>query len=387
MPTRGQMMAPRQRLVCSKCEESYPLDDLRWRCECGGALDIEHRPRFDQRRIDERAPTLWRYREALPIGVDITPVHLGEGFTPLLQGRVAGYPVWLKQDHIFPSGSFKDRGAAILISHAHSLGVQHVVEDSSGNAGASIAAYAARAGITCDIYVPEDTAPAKLAQIRAYGAQLHAVPGDRQAATLAAQEAAETSYYASHVWNPFFLHGVKTFAFEVWEQMGRRAPDAVVLPVGNGSLMLGAAIGFQELLAAHKIHQMPRLIGVQARACAPLATAFEQGASVPTPVTPEPTRAEGIAIAAPARGEQILAAVRDSGGLFVTVTEDEIVAATRAWWRHGFAMEPTAGATLAGLTRYIAGSTRSREIIVSSITGHGLKASAALPELFRERDS
>ena len=378
-------MAPRDRLVCSRCQESYPLNDLRWRCECGGPLDIEHRPRFDQRSIDDRGPTLWRYREALPIGVDVPPVHLGEGYTPLLQGRVAGYPVWLKQDHIFPSGSYKDRGAAILISHARSLGVSHVVEDSSGNAGAAIAAYAARAGITCDIFVPEDTAPAKLAQIRGYGARLHRVPGDRQAATLAAQEAAETTYYASHVWNPFFLHGVKTFAFEVWEQMGRRAPDALVLPVGNGSLLLGAAIGFQELLAERKIHRMPRLIGVQARACAPLAAAYEQGASVPAPVAPGFTRAEGIAIAMPARGDQVLAAVRASGGQFVTVSEEEIVAATRAWWRHGFAMEPTAGATLAGLTRYLSSSTRDREIIVSSITGHGLKASASLPDLFGER--
>ena len=385
MPPRGRVRPTPKRLVCSRCDERYPLNDLRWRCECGGALDIEHRARFDQRRMDERAPTLWRYREALPVAEDLPPVHLGEGYTPLLQGRVAGYPVWLKQDHIFPTGSFKDRGASLLISHAHSLGVRHVVEDSSGNAGAAIAAYAARAGITCDIYVPEDTSPAKLSQIRAYGARLHRVPGDRQAATLAAQEAAETTYYASHVWNPFFLHGIKTFAFEVWEQMGRRAPDALVLPVGNGSLLLGAAIGFQELLADRKIHQMPRLIGVQARACAPLATAFAQESSAPVPVTPGPTRAEGIAIAAPARGEQILAAVRDSGGEFVTVTEEEIVVATRAWWRHGFAMEPTAGAALAGLTRYLASSTHGREIIVSTITGHGLKASASLPDLFGER--
>jgi threonine synthase len=380
-------MAVKHQLVCSRCHEAYTPDAVRWRCDCGGPLDLVHRQRFEHRRIGSRGPTLWRYRESLPIDPDATPVHLGEGYTPLLQGRVGGYPVWLKQDHLFPSGSYKDRGASILISHAAALGVQRVVEDSSGNAGAAIAAYCARAGISCEIYVPEHTSPDKLVQIRGYGALLHRVPGGREATALAAQQAAETTFYASHVWNPYFLHGVKTFAFELWEQMGRRAPDTLVLPVGNGTLLLGAAIGFEELRAAKQIERLPRLVGVQTEACAPLATAFAQGQPAPTETTSLPTLAEGIAIAAPARGEQILAAVRAGGGQFVTVSEQEIALATQAWWRHGFALEPTAAATLAGLARYLASGVHNREIVVSTITGHGLKAAATLSDLFSEGEA
>lgn len=315
------------KLVCSRCQQTYPLNASRWRCQCGGPLDIEHQPHFDRRRIQRRAPTLWRYREALPIAPEAPPIHLGEGYTPLLQGRVAGFPVYLKQDHLFPTGSFKDRGAAVLVSHAASQGVQTVVEDSSGNAGASIAAYCARAGITCHVYAPEETSPAKIAQIVGYGAILHRIPGGRQSAAEAAQQAAQTSFYASHAWNPFFLHGTKTFAFEIWEQLGWRAPDTLVLPVGNGTLLLGAYIGFQELLAARQINRLPRLIAVQATACAPLAEAYARGQETPQPLTPQTTLAEGIAIAAPPRGEQILAAVRATQGTFITVTESEITTA------------------------------------------------------------
>ncbi len=374
-------MAAAYQLVCARCAARYAPDALRWRCDCGGPLDLAFQPRFDRRRIAGRGPTLWRYREALPLPAEATPIHLGEGYTPLLQGRVGGIPVWLKQDHLFPTGSYKDRGAALLISQAVAMGIDRVVEDSSGNAGAAIAAYCARAGLACDIYVPEATSPAKLLQIQGYGATLRRVPGDRQAAAAAAQQAAATTFYASHVWNPFFMHGCKTFAFEVWEQLGQRAPDTLVLPVGNGTLLLGAALGFDELLAARQVDRVPRLIGVQAASCAPLALASASGASAPQPVEAHASLAEGIAIAAPARGEQVLAAVQRTGGAFIAVSEEEIAAATRLWWRHGFALEPTAGATLAGLGRYLSAGDHAREVIVSAITGHGLKAGQALAGL------
>ncbi len=375
------MMAVVGQLVCSRCGERYVPDALRWRCDCGAPLDLSFRPRFEWRRISGRGPTLWRYREALPLAPEARPIHLGEGYTPLLQGRVGGTPVWLKQDHLFPSGSYKDRGAALLISHAAALGVQRVVEDSSGNAGAAIAAYCARAGLACEIYVPEETSAAKLVQIRAYGAEVQRVSGGREAAAAAAREAAARLYYASHVWNPYFLHGCKTFAFEVWEQLGRRAPDTLILPVGNGTLLLGAALGFEELRAARQVDRVPRLIGVQAAGCAPLAQAYAQGGDAPAEVRSQPTLAEGIAIAAPPRGAQVLEAVRRSAGRFITVSEAEIVAATRTWWRLGFALEPTAGATLAGLASYLSAGDHAQEIIVSTITGHGLKAPGTLERL------
>jgi threonine synthase len=370
-------MAERRRgrhLVCTRCNAEYPITAPVWRCTCGGLLAVMYQPNFEKRRITRRGPTLWRYLDALPLAPDASAVSLGEGYTPILHGRVAGVTVYLKQDHLFPSGSFKDRGAAVLISQAAAIGVQRVVEDSSGNAGAAVAAYCARAGLACELYVPEDTVAAKLAQMRAYGADVHSVPGDRAAAAEAAMLAAENSYYASHVWNPFFLHGTKTFAFEVWEQLGWKAPDTVVLPAGNGSLLLGAALGFDELVAARMIPRVPRLIAVQAEACAPLAAAYAQGSAVPAEIVAQPSLAEGIAIAAPVRGAQMLAAVKRTGGQVISVSEDEIAQSLSAWWRLGYALEPTAAATLAGLQRYIAGGVGPREVIVSAVTGHGLKS-------------
>ena len=227
---------------------------------------------------------MWRYREALPIGGDVPIVSMGEGFTPLLPVELDGRRLHLKLDFLFPTGSYKDRGASVLISRARELGVRAVVEDSSGNAGCAVAAYAARAGITCDIFVPEAASPAKTVQIGMYGARLHRVPGTRERTAEAAQRAAGTAFYASHVWNPFFLHGTKTFAYEVWEQLGFSAPDALVLPAGNGTLLIGAYIGFCDLLMCGLIERMPRLVAVQAERCAPLYYMYSRTAGAADPI-------------------------------------------------------------------------------------------------------
>ncbi|HEX9014242.1 MAG TPA: pyridoxal-phosphate dependent enzyme, partial [Anaerolineaceae bacterium] len=192
-------------LICRSCQKSYSLDEPRWRCSCGGLLDIRFTPRLDIKALSARKPDLWRYREAIPLPADAPVISLGEGFTPLLPLEVDGRPVWIKQDYLFPTGSYKDRGAAVLISKAAQLGVRTVVEDSSGNAGSAVAAYCARAGIGCTIYVPEHTSAAKLAQILWYGARLVRVPGSREDTAWAVMSAAETTFYASHSWNPFFF--------------------------------------------------------------------------------------------------------------------------------------------------------------------------------------
>ncbi|NLG28104.1 MAG: pyridoxal-phosphate dependent enzyme [Chloroflexi bacterium] len=367
---------PAATFVCSVCGAEAPSDPLRWRCACGGAFDLRFTPRFARERIVARAPSLWRYREALPIHDDGAVVTLGEGLTPLIALDL-GRTVWLKQDQLFSSGSFKDRGASLLISHARALGVHAVVEDSSGNAGAAIAAYCARSSATghpiaCTIYVPASTSPAKLAQIAAYGAHVERVAGSRDETARAVRAAAAHCYYASHVWNPCFIHGCKTFAYELWEQMGWRAPDTLVLPVGNGTLLLGAALGFRELLEAGEIARVPRLIAVQAAACAPLATAFSAGAAAPLPVTRTPTLAEGIAIAEPARGAQVLAAVRASGGQVIAVDEPAIADAHARLARAGLYTEPTAAATIAGLLQELPGLAPT-DCVASVLTGHGLK--------------
>lgn len=327
---------------------------------------------FDIDKVVSRKPDMWRYREALPVNDDAGIVSFGEGFTPLLEFRLKGYDVLIKQDHIFPSGSYKDRGSSLLISQAKSLGITRVVEDSSGNAGASIAAYCARAGIACEIYVPESTSPAKVYQIEAYGARLTRVTGSREDTARAALEAGAETYYASHCWNPFFIHGTKTFAFEICEQLGWRSPDAVVLPAGNGTLLLGAYLGFSELKQANIIADLPRLIAVQASNCAPLHEAFRTQSDEIPRIKAGNTIAEGIAVAEPVRGRQIIEAVRNSGGDIIAVGEDEIKDALAEMWHMGFFIEPTASATIAGLTRYLDQASRD-EMVVSTFTGHGLK--------------
>ena len=323
--------------------------------------------------IRNRAPSLWRYREALPVDDDRNIVSFQEGFTSLLNVLFDSRTVRIKQDQLFPTGSYKDRGAAVLVSKIKELGIREVIEDSSGNAGCSIAAYCAAAGIRCHIFVPGASSPAKLHQIETYGADLHKIPGSREDCAQAAMIAAESTYYASHVWNSFFIHGTKTFAYEICEQMSWRVPDTVILPVGNGTLLLGASIGFRDLMDARITNSLPRLIAVQAQNCAPLANAFHAKLSdIPSIVTSK-TIAQGIAIAQPARGAQILEAVRGSRGDFITVDEHEIGQAQQEMARQGFYIEPTAAACIAGVQKYLPLSPPDEEI-VSVFTGHGLKA-------------
>ncbi len=368
------------RLVCTKCKTSYPLDEPRWRCDCGGVLDIDLQPAFDLAGIKGSKPTLWRYREAIPLKDDDNVVSLDEGFTPLTEMTIDGKAVFIKQDQLFPTGSYKDRGASVLVSKVKELGIKEVVEDSSGNAGSAIAAYCARAGIGCHVYVPEDTAAGKLAQIRHYGATLHQVPGTREDTARAALLAAEKTYYASHAWNPFFFQGTKTFAFEVCEQLGWKPPDTVILPVGNGTLLLGACIGFRELRQAGITARVPRIVGVQAENCAPLYHAYRKNMSEASPVETKETLAEGIAIARPIRGRQIIDAVRQTGGEFLVVSEDEIVKSLLEVCRQGYYIEPTSAATIAGVRKYLPDS-RQGEVIVSVFTGHGLKATEKMVKL------
>lgn len=361
-------------LICSKCAAEYPIDEPVWRCRrCGSILDLQLEAAIDPQKVKGRAPGMWRYREAIPVEKDEHIVTFGEGFTPLVQLSFAGRMVWVKQDHLFPSGSYKDRGAAVLVSKMKELGVPYCVEDSSGNAGCAVAAYCARAGIGCEIYVPEDTAQAKLAQILLYGAKLVRVPGSREDTARAVMAAAETAYYASHSWNPFFFQGTKTFAYEVCEQLSWQSPDVVILPVGNGTLLLGADLGFNDLVKAGIIRRAPRLVGVQSENCAPLAQAWAQGMAEYPAIDKKDTLAEGIAIASPIRGRQILDAVRRSGGEFITVSDGEIKASLKALARQGFYIEPTAAATTAGIEKYLAVHRRDEQV-VSVFTGHGLKA-------------
>jgi threonine synthase len=325
--------------------------------------------------------SVWRYAKALLVEARHA-VSLGEGWTPLVSGEWDGIPVHYKLELAMPTGSFKDRGMTVMVSYLRSRGIARVLEDSSGNAGASLSAYAAAAGLSCRVLVPETASSPKIAQIAACGAEVVTIPGSRQDVAEAALAQSAEIFYASHNWQPFFVEGTKTLAYELWEQSGFRAPDNLVVPLGYGSNILGCDRGFAELARRGEIARPPRLFGVQAANCAPYHAAFQAGVEhlVPTAVTP--TIAEGIASARPTRVAEVLRAVRGSGGAIVAVEETEIVDALRALARRGLYVEPTAAAGAAGLTRLLAGGAiRPDETTVLVLTGSGLKASAQIGEL------
>lgn len=372
-----------EKLFCSLCGKRHKITTKKWRCDCGGFFNIELKAEFPIEKIKNRPANMWRYREALPEISDENIISMGEGFTPLVCFEEFGKNVFIKQEHLFPSGSYKDRGASMMISKVKQLGIKSIVEDSSGNAGSAVAAYAANANIDCEIFVPETTSHGKLVQIESYGAHLKMIPGNRESTTLAAMKAAEGTYYASHCYNPYFFQGTKTFAYEIVEQFNWKAPDTVILPVGNGTLLLGSYIGFYDLFNSGIIDAIPRIIGVQAENCSPLAKIFHCEFIELQDVEVLNTMAEGIAISKPLRWKEIISAVRKTGGVFVTVKESEIFDALKTAFRNGYFIEPTSAAVVAGLKKYLE-KHKDKGVIVSAFTGHGLKASDKIFSLFNK---
>lgn len=366
-------------MICGKCDSEYKLSEPVWRCVCGGLLDIEFETKFPLEKISNRERTLWRYREAIPVENDENIVTLGEGFTPLLKVIISKREVYIKQDHLFPSGSFKDRGASVMISKIKELGISKIVEDSSGNAGAAIAAYSRAAGIECDIYLPHYTSKPKSRQIEHMGTRQKHITGSRDDTARAAYKAAASSYYASHSHNPWFSQGTKTFAYEICEQLEWKAPDALVLPVGNGSLLLGAYIGFCDLKKAGVISKMPTFIAVQAANCAPLYHRYNNP-ETKDDIKITGTIGEGVAVGKPARGAEIIDAVRKTGGYFIAVDESEIKNALTEVLEKGYYIEPTSAVAIAGLEKYLTIADQDI-IIVSLFTGHGLKAGEKITEI------
>lgn len=358
---------------CPRCNNAYPMSEPRWICDCRSPLELEPLAPLEKDKLRGEEFTLWRHAAVLPIRREEDIVSLGEGWTPLVSLESEAPGVYMKLEFTNPTGSFKDRGASVLVSKLKELGVKEVVEDSSGNAGAALAAYCARANIDCHIYAPAHTSPGKLKQIAAYGSDLVLVEGSRKDTAQAVLAAASETYYASHVYNPLYLEGMKTVAYELWEQLGWRIPRVVITPVGHGGMLLGIYKGFLELLRAGYIGSLPRLVGVQAQACAPLAGAFQRGASEPVPVEEGATVAEGIRIAEPVRGVQVLAAIRQTEGICLTVSEEEIEEAHSWLGRRGFYVEPTSATALAGFERVRSRGPMGEETVII-LTGSGLKA-------------
>jgi threonine synthase len=366
---------------CPACGRELSVAPPRWRCDCGSPIDLAPGAGLGRGDIAIGEASLWRYQAALAL-MGPPKVSLGEGWTPLVRRRWQNAEILFKLESQMPTGSFKDRGTAVVLNHLIETGIGRVHEDSSGNAGASLATYAAAAGIPCRIYVPAAAPRAKLVQIAAVGAELCPVPGTRQDVTEAALAASGDSFYASHNWHPYFIEGTKTLAFELWEQLGFAVPDNILVPTGYGSNILGLARGFDELERRGEIARRPRLFAVQAANCAAFAAAWEAGADGFAPFEAAPTIADGIATPHPVRTAAVLRALRRSGGVVVAVAEAEIMPALAALGRLGLFVEPTAATAGAALTRLLYdGTIAAGETTVAVLTGSGLKAADRIGEL------
>ncbi|WP_418280513.1 pyridoxal-phosphate dependent enzyme [Halorubrum sp. DTA98] len=365
----------------------------RWRCSCGRPLVLAETPILDDAPPDPAAfdtrDGLWSFDEFIAVGTDPADrVSLGEGVTPLVDA--AEWDAAFKLEYVFPTGSFKDRGATTTLTRASELGVERVVEDSSGNAGAAIATYAARAGIEAEIYVPADVKDAKLRAIERTGAKAVRVEGTRADVTEACLAAVGTStedghgaaggadtdgsaWYASHAWNPAFFEGTATIAYELALQRDWTAPDAVVCPLGHGTLFLGLYWGFRRLYRAGWIDELPRLLGAQAAGVAPIVRELHGGdAADPTGVAD--TAADGIRIADPVRIDGIREAIADSDGDAIAVTAAALERALDRLHAAGFYIEPTSAVAPAALRAYRdRGVLDADDDVVVPLTGSGLK--------------
>ncbi len=292
--------------------------------------------RFDQEAIERRNWSLWRYRRMLRLPDTAQPVSLGEGVTPIIP--TPDGKSWIKLEFLNPTGSFKDRGASVLVTGLKAWGIDEVAEDSSGNAGVALSAYSKVAGIRCRIFVPQRASEGKIAALKRFGAQI-VFCSNRQEASEGVMDLVRSGvYYASHTWHPLYLQGTKTVAYEVAEQLDWELDEnwSVFVPVGNGDLLLGIHLGFRELVASKVIKEQPRLIGVQALACAPIYAAAH-GLNLPL----NKTVAEGVAVTNPPRINQIIAAVRETKGDIVAVTETAILNSVDELAGLGLWVEPT----------------------------------------------
>lgn len=318
---------------------------------------------------------VFKYADSLPFEMDdevLRCASMGEGNTPLIHIDRGLYG---KADYLMPTLSFKDRGSVVMMAAAKTMGVKKVVEDSSGNAGASVAAYSGRLGIECDIFVPEKTSSKKISQIEAYGANVHRIKGTRADVTEATIDAVESTgcFYASHVYNPIFQEGTKTYVYEVFEQLGKM-PDTLILPVGNGTLLRGAVMALREMVEWRLIDRYPNVVAVQAENCSSITRSFAERSTYVKSIDHSETIAEGIAIANPARGRQILQDLYLVNGHAVSVNDEETLKAQCDMALQGIYVEPTSAVSYAAYMKYVKPCPDLREgITVLPLCGSGLK--------------
>lgn len=373
-------------LRCPSCGAESPADRLEFECSCGDLLDVEHRipagisrETFDRRLAQPGG--VWRFRELVDPGFPSDSViSLREGDTPLYASpRVAEYTdtrsLWLKHEGLNPTGSFKDRGMTVAVSRAVDSGAGAVACASTGNTAASVAAYAAHAGVRAIVLVPRGkTALGKLSQAMAFGARTVEVSGDfDHALALVRKLCAEGEVALLNSVNPFRIEGQKTIVFEILQQLEWRAPDWIVFPAGNLGNCAAFGKALREAREAGLIASTPRLAAVQAAGAAPFAAAFERGFDELRPVEAE-TIASAIRIGEPVSYARAVRSIRETNGIVLAVTDDEILDAKSIVDSAGIGAEPASCAAVAGVRKLaLRGVIDGGETVVCVLTGNLLK--------------
>jgi threonine synthase len=359
-------------IKCSVCGKNPPTL-LEFKCpSCGNALSARVQADFDKARIKDRNFSLWRYANYFPYVGDGNIVTLGEGWTPLVR---FSDNILFKLENSNPTGSFKDRGSTVLISALHKLvkaAGGYICEDSSGNAGASVAAYAARAELKAKIYVPDTVTGPKLNQIQFYGAEVTKLSGSRSAIAEAAQASENKKFYVGHILHPLFRDGIRTLAYEIAEQMNWRLPDRVYIPVSAGTLLLGITEGFAHLLQSKAISSIPTIIACQTNQVSPLYYRLKNINYAPPLVIN--SVADALLSVNPPLLELMIKELNEAKGDAVMVEEDEIVNAFEELAKRGFFVEPSSAVAYAAFKKQVKDETISKkDKIVIVMTGSGLK--------------
>jgi len=388
-------------LSCVGCQKQYPMKVGHYNCQrCNGILQVEYdyqrlSDRLKQRLTNKNRFGIWKYKELLPIQDSSEIVSLREGGTKLLRckrlGRKLGIKkLYVKDETTNPTGSFKDRPMSVAVTKAKEFRVRAVVTASSGNAGASLSAYAARAGIECWVFVPTGTPPGKICQARAYGSKLVIVNGTySDAFQLAKICTGELKWFnvTSTFFNPYTVEGDKTIGYEISEQLSYDVPDWVLIPVGAGPLLVGCWRGFKEFESFGWTRGLPSMIAVQAEGCAPIVKAFKEGRSTVEPWGHPRTRVSAIADPLqgyPQDGSLALNTVRQSNGLAEACSDEEIIQAVKLLAEtEGIFAEPSGASSIAALKKLLEeGKIRKGETVVCVVTGAGLKDPNASMKLY-----
>jgi threonine synthase len=368
-------------IKCITCGAKYSLEEIIYTCkDCGSVLEIMCKPDVSRDIFNCRKSTMWKYKEFMPVD-ESRIVSLQEGGTPFIKcnklGDQLGVKLYVKVEGSNPTGSFKDRGMSVGITKALELGVDTVGCASTGNTSASLAAYAARAGLRCIVILPSGkVALGKLAQAMFHGAEVISVEGNfDEALEVITALALDGKIYLLNSVNPFRLEGQKSIGFEIVDDLGWKSPDRIILPVGNAGNISAIWKGVNEFYDAGFIKDLPRMTGIQAEGSAPIVNAVRRGAEDIIPVENPETIATAIRIGAPVSALKALRAIYDSDGLAETVTDDEILYSQKLLARsEGIGVEPASAASIAGLRKLVeTGEIDKGEEIVCIVTGHLLK--------------